>query len=203
LYAFDEVNQKGTGVAETWRPTEGHLSYMDDPTYLDRRFGLQPLPDVLLNQGAIGVARLVVMPSFSAESVCTLSYFTDEVLIEVARAQESLWGSLNVADWVAPLAQSYRRPIGSLPAPLNRWQSLKQSARAAPTVTMAIIDGRESVTLDGVSYRHRVVDATDEFYAEWSNPTDRASNHSEQIRLLQAYKTALAMHGDWDRCVGP
>jgi hypothetical protein len=169
-----------------------------DHAYLESRFGVRPLQELRLASGVVGVARLVVMPSFSGESVNTLVYRTHEVLIEVRCAERSLWYSLDGGDWVPPAVRIYTKGLDDLPAPLNRWQSLKEAAQSAPTVKVAIIDGREYNTLDGVGYRHHVVDADTDLYAEWSNPTELAFNHVSQVGLVKAYEQVLQSCGGQD-----
>jgi hypothetical protein len=186
------------GVVEIWRPNESHNKYMYDPAYLESRFGVRPLQELRLVPGVTGVARIVVLPSFSGESVNTLVYRAREVLIEVRCAERSLWYSLAGGDWIPPAARIQTKELDHLPAPLNRWQSLKEAAQSAPTVKVAIIDGREYGTLDGVGYRHHVVDTDTDLYAEWSNPTEAASNHVSQIRLVKAYDQVFQSCGGQD-----
>jgi len=182
-------------MVEIGRPIGSHKSYMDDPAYLENRFGVRPLQELRLAPGVIGVARFVVMPAFSGESVNTFVYRAREVSIEVCRAEHSLWYSLYGDDWVPPVARTYTKVLDDLPAPLNRWQSLKESAQSAPTIDVAIIDGKRCLTLDGVSYRHHVVDADADLYAEWSNPSEVASNHVSQVRLVKAYEQVFKSCG--------
>lgn len=185
-------------MVEIPSPYESHNSYMRDPAYLEGRFGVRPLRELRLTPGVIGVARLVVMPSFSGESVNTFVYRAGEVAIEVRRAERSLWDSLTGDDWLPPVARTYTNEPDELPAPLNRWQSLKAAAQSAPTVEEAIIDGWVHCTLDGVSYRHHVVDADADLYAEWSNPNELAANHVAQVRLVTAYGQVLQFDGGQD-----
>ena len=106
-------------------------------------------------------------------------------------AKHSLWYSLSGGAWVAPTRENYTSPPESLPPPLNRWQSLVEVARLAPSVTVAIIDGREYGTCDGIGFRHRVFAADTDLYAEWNNPNEAASNHTSQVLLVRAYGQAL------------
>jgi hypothetical protein len=52
-------------MVEIWRPTESHDSYRNVPAYLESRFGVRAIQEIRSEPGVIGVARLVVMPSFS------------------------------------------------------------------------------------------------------------------------------------------
>ncbi|HEX8913618.1 MAG TPA: hypothetical protein VF796_14765 [Humisphaera sp.] len=183
-------------MALEWRPTEDHEHYSKDPAYLERRFGVPPLRELRLATGVVGVARVVVVPSSGGESIYTLVYRANDVEVEARRATHSLWESLSVplwrplirGDWVAPAAVTRAMSFYDLSTPLNGWQSVKEAARSAPTVTFAIIDGQKCHTLDGVSYRHHVVDVETDIYAVWDNPAEDASNHVEQVRLVAAYE---------------
>lgn len=178
-------------MVEIPSPHESYNRYTHDPAYLEGRFGVRPLQELRLIPGVIGVARLVVMPSFSGESVNTFVYRADEVTIEVRRAEHSLWDSLEGGDWLSPEARTYTIVADYLPAPLNRWQSLKEAAQSAPTVEEAIIGGLVYCTLDGVVYRHHVADADADLHAKWSNPKELAANHVSQVRLVRAYGQVL------------
>jgi hypothetical protein len=182
-------------MVESGRPIGSHKSYMDgshksymkDPAYLESRFGVRPLQELRLAPGVVGVARFIVMPAFSGESVNTFVYRAREVSIEVCSAEHSLWHSLYEGDWAPPVTRTYTKVLDDLPAPLNPWQSLKEAAQSAPTVDVAIVDGERWLTCDGVIYRHHIVDADVYLYAEWHNPRERASNHVVQVRLVKAY----------------
>jgi hypothetical protein len=178
-------------MVKVWRPSEDHERYMHDPAYLEFRFGVSPLQELRSAPGVIGVARFVVMPSFSGESVQTFVYGQREVSIEVCHAEHSLWYSLGGGNWVSPLKKTYTKALGELPTPLSDWTALKEAAQAAPTVTFAIIDGQEYRTLDGVLYRHQLADSDTILYAAWSNPNELASNHVSQVRLVRAYEQAM------------
>lgn len=182
-------------MVEIWQPTEEHGSYMDDPAYLERRFGVPPLSELLAQLGVFGVARITMMPSFSPESIHTLTYRAAAVSVDAVNVEFSLWSSLNGGEWRPPTAKSFELPLDELPPPLNRWQQLRETARSAPTVRQAIIDGRVYATCDGVGFRHHLVDHEANLLAEWSNPTDMASNHVSQMMLVKAYNQIFGMCG--------
>ena len=180
-------------MGEILYPSDDEDSYMADPAFLERRFGARLLSEYVQSPEILGVARLVVMPSFSGESINTFIYRAHEVSIEILQAEHSLWYSLSGGKWIAPAVKSFTKPLDDLPAPLNRWESLKGVAKSSPTVEIAIIDGQEYATLDGVSYRHRIMDADSDLYAAWSNPSEMASNHVSQVLLVKAYEKALGI----------
>jgi hypothetical protein len=186
--------RKGYCVSDDGAPNEGEERYMDDPTYLESRFGVLPVLDLRSDPSVIGIVRLVIMPSFSGESINTFVFGNHEVTIEIRLAERSLWYSLHGDyEWLPPEPVVLRRRIGDLPPPLNNWVSLKEVARSAPSVRTAIVDGQEFACLDGGSYGHRLVDADADLSAKWSNPIEEASNHISQVRLVKAYDQVLRM----------
>ena len=52
---------------------------MNEPAFLIARFGAHPLPEYLSDSSILGVARFVIKPSFSGESINTFIYRTDAV----------------------------------------------------------------------------------------------------------------------------
>jgi hypothetical protein len=189
--SLDEVPR----MVEIWEPTEDHDKYMDDSAYLERRFGVRPLLELLAQAGVVGVARITMMPSFSPESIHTLTYRAAAVSVEAVHADYSLWSSLNGGEWRTPTRKDFQLPLDDLQHPLNRWNELREVAKSAPTVRQAIIEGRAYATCDGVGFRHHLVDQELNLFAEWSNPTEMASNHVSQMILVNAYNQVFRMCG--------
>src|SRR5262245_25635943 len=139
-----------------------------------------------------------MIPSFGPESIHNFNYWVRAVFIGVVAADFSLWSSLNGGEWRTPTIRRLEFPLDDLPAPLNRWHELREVAKSAPSVRQAIIDGRAYVTLDGVSFRHQVVDKETNLSVEWRNPTEMASNHVSQMILVNAYHQLFSMCGQAD-----
>lgn len=183
-------------VEDVWYPSEDEDNYGADPAFLEGRFGVCPLDQLLNTSGRVlGLVRFVIMPSFSGEIVSTLIYDPHGVSIEVRQAERSLWYSLEEGNWIPPQAKTYNKSYADIPTPLNRWDSLRAIAELAPTVRIAIIDGKEYGCADGVGYRHHIRSASLDLYAEWSNPIELASNHSAQVTLVRAYRQVLSSLG--------
>jgi len=178
-------------MVNVWRPSPDHNRYGDDPAFLEERFGVEPVAE-LLRGDVLGVARFVILPSFEGEAIFTFVYRTRFVTINSAIAERSLWGSLHTGKWSEPIRNSYSVPVEDLPNPLQEWSSLKETARAAPSVRVAIIDGRSYITLDGVMYRHTVCDFEETIDAQWSNPAPEATNHVLQMTLVTAYDSVIS-----------
>lgn len=177
-------------MVNVWRPSEQHKQYMNGTAFLEARFGVQAVEDLMVDD-IVGVARLIMMPAFEGESIFTLVYRRAGLLLHSAVATQSLWTSLPDGAWTCPLQTTQTLVFDLLPPLFRDWSQLKDAARAATTVDYAVINGREYVTEDGVSFHHRILDRDDRIEAEWINPTPQATNHVAQCKLLDAYLTIL------------
>jgi hypothetical protein len=133
--------------------------------------GREPLPALLQADGVVGVSRLGTYPAFTGPVICTLAYFADAVRVEVvdarARGRPAYHGALT-----KPLR--FMRHFG----PLASWDRLRAAAFAAPSC--------HTLTEDGVSHHHALLDAAAGVEARWRNPS--GVEHRQQWELASAYR---------------
>lgn len=166
-------------------------SYWNNHEFVDFKVAVPRLAELVNDRTVIGASRFTIMPSFSPEAVYTFVYRENAVFVSAALGNESLWDSLGASTWPPPTFRRWKVPVSILPKPLGSWRLLTHSAIAAPTVESAIIDGEELRYLDGISFRHRVCDRTNDIRADWRNPKRQATNHVEQVRLIRVYARLL------------
>jgi hypothetical protein len=135
---------------------------------------LAALAPLLEAEGVGGAARLGIAPAFSGPVVCTLVYAAEAVTITVEDAR-GLGGGTFRGQQTKPLRKLRRF------RPLSAWGRLRMAAEAAPSCA--------TLTCDGASYRHLLLDRRGGLDARWSNPDP--GEHPRQCELVRAYR-ALA-----------
>lgn len=173
------------------------------PAFLDEKFELPLLSEMVDWPGVIGVARFHVLPSFEPEWLYTLVYRQDSLEVSAVVGATSLWASnpqvlmtsvggrpyqweVSEADPFDPKA-AYRKSAtisltaSECPALLASWAAICDASVQAGDC--------RTETFDGIGYTHRI--ANQEFHrvAEWGNP-DR-KEHPQQLALIDAYEKLL------------
>lgn len=137
----------------------------------EKNRGREPLLDLLRPDGVMGVSRLGTHPAFAGPVTCTLAYTADAVRVAVvdarARGRPAFHGAVT-----KPLR--FMRHFG----PLASWERLRAAAFAAPSC--------HTLTCDGVSYHHALLDGAGGVEARWSNPS--GTEHRQQWELASAYR---------------
>jgi hypothetical protein len=161
---------------------------------IETRYGVPDLNKLRAHPGVIGVARLISRPAFEPEQITTAVFKADGVHIEAVKGRTSLWYSLpqrrsrydsdrlwmevRGAPFCAYDAMRMRRVLPlTAEESLVRWEKLATLARRAPSC--------QTMTLDGISYRHRITIDGGEA-VRWSNP--KAGEHSNQLAIIQSYR---------------
>lgn len=182
------------------RIDEFHRAYIFDPDFVEQCYELPAVSELAALPGVHGVTRFVEIGSFEPERLFTLVYQTGAVEVSAVVGASSLWWSkpavLRVAgsgpwkveagDPFEPL-RGFRRsavlplPSRKCPLILSSWNSVRAAAALAPTCS--------TETLDGISFRHRVVGEGVDMVANWDNPA--RPDHSPQLTLVTAYVALL------------
>jgi hypothetical protein len=144
---------------------------------LSQEHECESLPAHLQGDGVVGVSQLRIIPAFEGPTICTLVYLADAVRIDVVDCNFSP-GRFRGAITRALRAM---RNFG----PLESWDRLRAASFAAPSCS--------TLTCDGVSYRHAVLDWQGGTEASWSNPSFYL--HLQQYELAHAYHALIASSG--------
>lgn len=176
--------------------------YRDDRDFLERRFEVPPLDELLAADGVVGIARWIVLPSFGLERIHTSVYSADSMLFETVRAATSLWVSLHAGLYAAgdrrsqyPIApfsaadcvrRSATLPLAwdRMPERLSSWDALTTAATAAQQTPDSAW-----TTLDGVAYRLRLRAPGLVLDAGWVKPF--RPEHDAQANLVDDYDLLL------------
>lgn len=188
-------------------------AYITDPEFVDRRYELPAVAELVARPGVVGVVRYVELPSFRPERLFTLVYRADRIEVSAVIGATWLWGSLpdrnapafDPGDWEEEEPFDARRawrgtavvalPCEACPPVLRSWESVRAAAaEAASCSTIYALDAvsyRHQVAnrTSEVVYRHRVADRTSEAVAAWYNPNRR--DHAAQVALIKAYVSLL------------
>jgi hypothetical protein len=179
---------------------EFRRAYMYDPDFVDRRYELPSVAELVALPGVVGVVRYIEFPSFEPERLFTLLYRPAVIEVSVVVGASPLWystpalyeeddtGEFEVEDG-EPFEQAHARrqsavvnlPSEVCPLLLRTWASVRSAATGAGDCS--------TDSFDGISYRHRVADPGFHVLADWWNP-DR-SEHAPQVALIEAYVTLL------------
>lgn len=165
--------------------------------FLERSYGTKKVTTLWAERPCIGIARLVERPAFSSPKLTTLAFGSNSVDVDVLEANRSPYGEFGAAygtphlplpDWnkvaaefSAECVDSWKNTIGlnELPKVIRNWEAVVKIAHVATDCS--------TLTLDGVSFVHEIVDADVHVTATWSNP-DR-QDHSPQTSLVSAYRS--------------
>jgi hypothetical protein len=173
---------------------------MTDPDFVDRRYDVPAVADLVARPGVVGVARHIEFPSFEPERLFTLVYRPDAVEVSAVVGASSLWCSMPVVCQVVSTGtfevedgeqfdpgSAWRRsavlslPSGKCPPLLRSWESVRAAATEARNCS--------TNTCDGIVYRHRVADRSFHSVADWYNPDPR--EHAPQLAFIKAYVALL------------
>jgi hypothetical protein len=164
---------------------------------IETRYGLPRLDKLRARRGVIGVARLITCAAFQPEQIITAVFKADGVHIEIVTGRTSLWYSLpqrrcrydSAGLWMEVRATTFcaadaMRMYRTIPLTdeesLDSWKQLVVLSRRAPSCS--------TMTLDGISYRHKMT-IDDGVDVRWGNP--RADLHPNQLALIQTYNSMV------------
>ena len=138
----------------------------------------ESLPALLQGDGVVGVSRLRIAPAFIGPTICTLVYLADAVRIAVVDARGFVPSAFR---------GTITRPLQAMRCfgPLASWGQLRAAAVAATSC--------DSLCLDGVGYRHALLDWQGGTESSWSNPNWFA--HRRQCELAKAYEALIESSG--------
>jgi hypothetical protein len=184
------------------RAAEFQRAYMTDPDFVDRRYEVPALADLVARPGVIGVARYIEFPSFEPERLFTLVYRPDAIEASAVVGASSLWCYMPVVYQVVSTGKfevedgepfdpgrAWRRsavlalPSGECPPLLGSWESVRAAAAQAGNCS--------TDTCDGIGYRHRVADRSFHAVADWYNPDP--PEHGPQLALIETYVALLRL----------
>jgi hypothetical protein len=179
---------------------------MYDRNYLEQRYLLPAIRDLVDHSTVLGAARFIELASFEPERLFTLVYTASEIRIEAVVGTTSLWESFPFFGQTLKQDGTYselrelksepfvpekawrrsavlRLPDEGCPHALRSSEALRTAGAAAPSC--------DSECLDGIGYRHRFCDRDSELYAEWSNPG--GPEHAIQLDMIDAYVALLRL----------
>jgi hypothetical protein len=179
---------------------EFQRAYMTAPDFVDRRYEVPAVADLVAQPGVVGVARYVEFPSFEPERLFTLVYRPNAVEVSAAVGESSLWCSMPVVYQVVSTGKfeveegepfepghAWRQsavlalPSRDCPPLLRSWEAVRAAAAQAGNCS--------TDTCDGIVYRHRVADRSFHTVADWYNPDP--PEHAPQLALIDAYVALL------------
>ena len=170
-------------------------AYLYDFNFLENRYEVTALSEILKQPDVVGVIRFVELPSFEPERLFTFVYRPASIEISTVVGATALWDSLPQGGPPEPIpfdpSRAYRRStILALPSPdcppvLRDWEALKAASANAGSCSTG--------TFDGIGYRNRLADRQIQSDAEWSTP--ELPEHAPQIRLIEAYVELLRKVG--------
>ena len=176
-------------------------AYLSDPDFVDRRYGVPTIAELVARPDVVGVARYIEFPSFEPERLFTLVYRPDTLDVSAVVGASSLWCSVPTAGYpengtgkygiahgepfeptrASQHSASLPLPTDQCPPPLRSWETVRAAAAQAGNCT--------TLTHDGIVYRHRVAARGFDTVANWYNPDPL--EHPAQVALIRAYETLL------------
>jgi hypothetical protein len=170
--------------------------YMFDPEFLERRYEVPELTELLAEAGVVGVARFIELPYPAPERLYTLVYCPQSIKVNAVEGASSLWDSLHQEVHTGARGihegqpfdpgHAWRRsvvlelPSELCPPLLRNWAAVREASVKAGYVLRG--------SGDGIAYRHRLADHECRSEVEWHNPGEYDAS---QLALIDAYVRLL------------